>query len=88
MKNRKFRSMLDEMESLLPEKDKHVVIEARASHILESAINLLQLINDNFPPHEAQELQRRFFLAVKNENPKKFLVGIRRMKENKNDRNA
>lgn len=80
--------MLDEISSILPEKDKHLIIESRASHIISSAINMLEMINENFSDDEADELSRRFVLAIKNKNPKKFDQGIKKLRESKNDKHT
>ena len=42
----KINSFIDELDKFVPAKSKHTVIESRASHIIASAINLVQLIRD------------------------------------------
>ncbi len=81
MGTKKIRSFLDEMDALLPHKDKHNIVEAKASHIITSSINMVQLIKENYPPAQADELIKRFYLAIKNSNPRKFQHGINKFKD-------
>jgi len=78
------RSILEELNSIIPEKSKHVIIENRAEHIIHSCLNLLQQIEENFSPEEAEELQKRFFSSLRNKDPQRFERGIKKMQEPKN----
>jgi hypothetical protein len=42
------RSLLEELNSISERKNGEAVIEARATHVIDSAINLLRLIKENF----------------------------------------
>lgn len=81
--SKNIKSILDEMEELLPEKDKHSIVETRASHIISSTANLFKLIRENFSEEEAEEIQRRLLLSIKNEDSKKFEIGMKKLKEGK-----
>ena len=48
------RSILDELRNIGRIKDTEAFIETTGSNIIESAINLLQTINTNYPPEQAQ----------------------------------
>ena len=78
----KIRSLLDELDEMVPTKDKHVIIESRAHHFITSGINLIKLIEENFTESEANELTRRLFNSLKTKNPIKFERKIRQIKEN------
>lgn len=80
---RKTRSILSELESIIPEKDKDSIVESRANHIIESSINLLNLINENFSEEESKELYKRFFSSLRNQDPKRFQKGIKKIKESR-----
>ena len=82
---KKIKSLLDELDRMVPEKDKYTVIEARANHFISSGINLLKLIEANFSPQEADELTRRLFNSLKRQDPAKFQRKVRQLKENKNN---
>lgn len=77
------RSLIEELTDLADKKDKEVALESRASHIIDSAINLLQLIRENFEPDAAYELERRFINSIKGADSSKFVRGIRKLRDNK-----
>ena len=77
------RSLLEELNSITVKKDSEAVIESRAAHVINSAINLLTIIKENFPPDQAYELERRFINSIKASDPNKFTRGIRKLRENK-----
>jgi len=43
------RSLLEELDSMYVERERHLVIESRASNVIASAINLLEQIDAAFP---------------------------------------
>jgi hypothetical protein len=77
------RSLLEELNSVTLKKDSEAVIESRAAHVINSAINLLTIIKENFPPEQAYELERRFINSIKAADPNKFTRGIRKLRDNK-----
>ena len=77
------RSLLEELNSIAERKNGEAVIEARATHLIDSAINLLTLIKENFSPEEAYELERRFINSIQGGDPAKFTRSIRRLRDNK-----
>ena len=85
--SKKFKSLLDELDSMIPERDKYTVLESRAGHFIQSGINLIKLIEENFSPNEADELTRRLFNSLRGRDPKKFTRKIKQLKESqeKND---
>lgn len=62
----------------MPVKNKHTVIEARALHIISSAVNLIEQINANYPPEVAQDLTKRLVRSIQVGESQKF---TRKMKE-------
>lgn len=77
------RSLLEELNSVSAKKNSEAVIEARATHVIDSAINLLSLIKESFSPEEAYELERRLINSIKSSDPNKFTRGIRKLRDNK-----
>ena len=77
------KSLLEELNSITFKKDNEAVIESRATHVIDSAINLLTLIKENFPPDQAYELERRLINSIKGSDPSKFTRGIRKLRDNK-----
>ena len=77
------RSLLEELNDIAVKKDTESVIESRAVHVINSAINLLGLIRENFDPELAYELERRFLNSIKGSDPAKFTRGIRKLRDSK-----
>ena len=75
------KSLLEELNSITFKKDNEAVIESRATHVINSAINLLAIIKENFPPDQAYELERRFINSIKGSDPSKFTRGIRKVRD-------
>jgi hypothetical protein len=80
---RKTKSLLEELNDITVKRDSEAVIEARAGHVIDSAINLLALIKENFSPDQAYELERRFINSIKAADPNKFTRGIRKLRDSK-----
>ena len=78
--NRRSRSILEEISSYVPQKSKEELIEARAQHIIVSAINLLESIDENFTPEEAEALKKRFVSSIRGADPNRFTRMVRRIK--------
>ena len=89
MKDGRVKSLIEELDLFVPQRDKHQIVEARASNVIASAVNLLNLISESFDEQEADELQRRLFGAIKNRDADKFNRKIREFRtiqEKKNDK--
>lgn len=74
------RSILDELDSLLSNRDKHNLIESRASHVIQGAINLINYIKESYDQDTATELERRLLNSIKSQDVAKFTRGIRKIK--------
>ena len=77
------RSLLEELNSISVKKNSEAVIESRAAHVIDSAINLLSLIKEHYSPEDAYELERRLINSIKGGDPNKFVRSIRRLRDNK-----
>jgi hypothetical protein len=77
------RSLLEELNSISEKKNSEAIIEARATHVIDSAINLLALIKENFSPEDAYELERRLINSIKGGDSSKFTRSIRKLRDNK-----
>ena len=75
------RSILSELDELLVHKDKTNLIESRANNIINSAINLINHIRENYDAETAGDLERRLLNAIKGQDPGKFTRGIRKLKD-------
>lgn len=77
------KSLLEELNSIAIKRDGEAVIESRAAHVINSAINILSMIKENFPPDQAYELERRFINSIRGGDPSKFTRGIRKLRDSK-----
>ena len=77
------RSILQELNTLSITNDKDRLIESTASNIINSSINLINLINREYDNSTANELERRFLNSIKSGDPKKFKRGIQKVLESK-----
>lgn len=80
---RSTRSLLEELNSISIKKNSDAVIESRATHVIDSAINLLAVIRENYDPEDAYELERRLINSIKGSDSSKFVRSIRRLRDNK-----
>ena len=80
---RNTRSLLEELNDIAVKKNTEAVIESRAAHVIDSAINLINSIKENFDPETAYELERRLLNSIKAADPAKFTRGIRKLRDSK-----
>ena len=85
---KKTRSILEELANVRFSKDPENFVESRASHIIDSAINLVQYIRENFDAQTAYTLEKKFNSAIKNLDSNKFHRGVNRLKELKDVKNS
>ena len=78
------RSILQELSDLGVHRDTDLIIESRGSNLIESAVNLLVLIRENYDIETAAELERRFINAIRSGDSAKFKRGIKKIQESKN----
>jgi hypothetical protein len=74
------RSILDELATLNVHKDRENLVESRASHVIQGAINLVKYIRENYTPEQADELERRLLNSIRGQDPEKFRRSVRRMR--------
>ena len=78
---RQTRSLLEELNSIAVKKDAESIIESRANHVIDSAINLIATIRENFDPEAAFELEKRLLNSIRAADPAKFTRGIRKLRD-------
>lgn len=59
----------------------------RADHAINSVINLLNSIDEEFEDEEAEDLKRRLFLSIKNRDYRKFEKGLEIIAQNEKRKN-
>lgn len=78
--NRRSRSILEEISSYVPQRSKEDVIESRAQHIIVSAINLIESIDESYSPEDAEALKKRFMSSIRGADPNRFTRMVKRIK--------
>jgi DNA-binding protein len=77
------RSILEELSSLGNQRNTELLIENRGQNLIESAINLLELVRKNFTEEESAELERRFLNSIRTGDPRKFKRGVHKVQESR-----
>jgi hypothetical protein len=80
------RSILQGLSDVNLSRDPELIIESRGSNIIQSDINLLELVKENYDIETAAELERRFINSIKSGDPAKFKRGIQRIQESKDNK--
>jgi len=79
---KKTRSILEELNSMYVDRDRRHVLENRADNIIQSAIRLMEQIEQDYPGEQAENLQRKFLNAIKFKDPNKFTRTVRKTDAN------
>lgn len=79
---KKTRSLLEELDAMYIERDQRHVIENRATNVIASAIRLLEQIEENYTPDQAENLKRKLLNAINQRDPGKFTRSVRRTDAN------
>ncbi len=74
------RSLLEEINSLAPKKDKTAILESKGNNAISSIINILEMIDSNYPEDMAQDLTKRIMLSIKNRDPERFNRGVKKIR--------
>ena len=79
---KKTRSLLEELDAMYIERDQRHIIENRAANVIASAIRLLEQIDENYAPEQAENLKRKLLNAINQRDPGKFTRTVRRTDAN------
>ena len=82
---KKTRSTLDELDNLLSHRDRESLLESRATNIIQSAINVINAMRESYSQDVAADLERRLINSIRGQDASKFVRGVRKLKENKNE---
>jgi hypothetical protein len=80
---RKTKSLLEELQSFGDSRDINNVIENRASNIITSAINLIELMQKHYPSDKAELLEKKLLSAIKSKDQNRFSKAVRKKNETK-----
>jgi len=76
------RSLLEELEAIGSNRDINHVIENRANNVINSAINLIELINRHYSSEKAEILEKKLLSSIKSKEPGRFAKSMRKKDEN------
>ena len=74
------RSLLEEINSLAPRKDKTAILESKGNNAISSIINVMEMIDLQFDEDTAADLQKRIMLSIKNRDPERFNRGVKKIR--------
>ncbi len=80
---KKTKSLLEELQSFGDTRDMNHIIESRASNIITSAINLIELMEKHYPSEKAELLEKKLLSAIKSKDQARFTKSLRKKNENK-----
>ena len=75
------RSILEEISRVVPSTDINSIVEARANHVITSAINITKMIYESYDEEVADDLVKRFVNSIKTQDLRKFERGIKKLNE-------
>ena len=86
---KKTRSLLEELDALYVQRDCRHVIESRGVNVIASAVRLLEQIDKNYSPDQAEVLGRKLLNAIRLRDATKFTRSVKRVDETEgnNDEN-
>lgn len=82
----KKRSIIEELNMISVDRDRNYIVENRGEHLIQSAIHLIEKIEQNYDESTATDLTNRIINSIRSKDPSKFSRGIRKViKENQQD---
>lgn len=75
----KTRSILEELNQISKDRDRNHVVQNRAEHVIQGAINLLERIDKYYDAETAKDLQNRLINSIRGRDGTKFERGIRKV---------
>lgn len=76
---KKTRSILEELNQISIDRDRNFVVENRGEHVINSAINLIKLMETYYSSEEAKDLTNRLVNSIKSKDTSKFSRGIKKL---------
>jgi len=75
------RSILEEIGNMVPQQDRATIIESRANHAISSAINVINMIYENFDDATATDLERKLINSIRGKDSNKFSRSVRKYRQ-------
>ena len=77
------KSLLEELQTFGDTRDMNNIIENRASNIITSAINLIELMQKHYSSDKAELLEKKLLSAIKSKDQDRFTKSLRKKNEHK-----
>ena len=81
---KKTKSLLEELDAISFNRDINHLVESRATNIIASAINILELINKRYDKDQAELLEKKLLGSIKMRDPARFSKSIKKPSKNEN----
>ena len=78
---KKTKSLLEELQSYGDARDINSIIESRASNIITSAINLIELMQKHYPSDKAELLEKKLLSSIRGKDQARFSKSLRKKNE-------
>jgi hypothetical protein len=76
---RKSRSIIEELNQISIDRDRNHVVENRAQHVINSAINLIEQIEKYYDEDTAKDLTNRLVNSIRGKDSSKFSRRIKKI---------
>lgn len=77
--NNSTKNIIEDLNNYISDSTIKNTIESRGVSLIESVVNLLDAIHDNFDSETSMELERRLINSIKSKDPTKFKRKIRQV---------
>lgn len=71
------KSILQELHAISIFRDTAAVVESRGGNLIQSVINLLEMIHQQYDQDTAHEIERRLLSSIRTRNVEKFTKKVR-----------
>lgn len=75
------KSLLEELQSYGDSRDINHLIESRASNVIASAINLIELMQKHYPKDKAELLEKKLLSSIKGKDQNRFAKAVKKKNE-------
>lgn len=75
------KNIIEELDTIVPAKNKHTIIESRAIHLIASATNLINLIKESYDSEIAEDLVKRLHRSIVSSDQNKFMRKIKELRK-------
>lgn len=75
---RKSRSIIEELNQISVDRDRHHVVENRGEHVINSAIHLIEQIEKYYDEDAAKDLTNRLINSIRSKDSTKFSRGVKK----------